>query len=398
MGPVIMIVGIVAMIVIHEGGHFIAAKVFGMKATEAFFGFGPRLWSVRRGETEYGVKAIPLGGYVRIIGMNPFEEVDTADEYRTYRFAPFWKKTVVVLAGIVSHFVVALILLWTVGTTWGVTVTDASGFAVRTTTVTAVVETTPDDFQTLPAVMDVPRDASPSPAVLAGIEPGDVIVALDNNSIETWEQFTEFVRANGDTEVAITVNRDGERVDLLAALATIDVPRIVDRKIVRDDTGNIITERIGFFGITTSAKREHVGPVRMIPVAFGQFWDAVVLSLKGLWQPIIGFPALVMSVLGGDDEILETVRPISPIGLVQLAGPLQTTLLLLAYVNIFVGVLNFVPLYPLDGGHFAAATYEKVTGRQPNMQKLLPVAAAVFLFLVTLALLGVYSDIFRPSR
>ncbi|MCJ7782214.1 MAG: site-2 protease family protein [Acidimicrobiia bacterium] len=398
MGPVIMIVGVVLMIVIHEGAHFVAAMSFGMKATEAFIGFGPKIWSTIRGETEYGVKAILLGGYVRIIGMNPFEEVDTADEYRTYRFAPFWKKAVVVLAGIVSHFVVALILLWIVGTAWGVIVVDASGFAVRTTIVTTVEGTTPDDFQTLPAVTDVPRDATASPALLAGMKQGDIIVAADDNPIETWEQFTAFVKANGDTEVAITVNRDGDRVVLFATLATIVVPRVVDGKIARDDDARFATERIGFFGIKTSAEREHVGPVRMIPVAFGQFWDSVVRSITGLWQLIIGFPALVVSLFGGKDEILKTVRPISPIGLVQLAGPLQTTLLLLAFVNIFVGVLNFVPMYPLDGGHFAVAAYEKITGREPNVQKLLPVAAAVFIFLVSLSLMGVYLDIFRPIQ
>jgi RIP metalloprotease RseP len=303
---------------------------------------------------------------------------------------------VVVLAGIVSHFVVALVLLWMVGTVWGVVVVDASGKAIRTTTVANVVESTPDDFQTLVAVTDVPRDASPSPAVVAGIEPGDVIVAADNTPIETWEQFTDFVRANGDAEVAVTVNRDGERVVLSATLATIGVARIVDGKIVRDDDGNIATERIGFFGITMTAEREHVGPVRMIPAAFGQFLQAVLRSLNGLWQLIFGFPALVMSMFGGSDEILETVRPVSPIGLVHLAGPLQTTLLALALVNIFVGVLNLVPLYPLDGGHLAVAAYEKITGREPNVERLLPVAAAVFIFLVTLGLMGVYLDIFRP--
>ncbi|VAV93592.1 Membrane-associated zinc metalloprotease, partial [hydrothermal vent metagenome] len=110
MGSLIVGVGILAMIVIHEGGHFLAAKAFGMKATEAFFGFGPKLWSIKRGETEYGVKAIPLGGYVRIIGMNPLEEVDPEEEHRTYRGKPFWQKSVVVLAGIGSHFVVAFVL------------------------------------------------------------------------------------------------------------------------------------------------------------------------------------------------------------------------------------------------------------------------------------------------
>ena len=105
MGALTILAGLVLMIVIHEGAHFVAAKAFDMKATEAFFGFGPRLWSTTRGETEYGIKAIPFGGYVRIIGMNPFEEVPVEDEGRTYRVAPFWQKAMVVLAGIFSHFV-----------------------------------------------------------------------------------------------------------------------------------------------------------------------------------------------------------------------------------------------------------------------------------------------------
>ncbi|VAW09012.1 Intramembrane protease RasP/YluC, implicated in cell division based on FtsL cleavage, partial [hydrothermal vent metagenome] len=151
MGPAIMIIGVILMIVIHEGGHFVAAKSFGMKATEAFFGFGPKIWSMKRGETEYGVKAIPFGGYVRIIGMNPFEEVDEEDEHRTYRAAPFWKKTVVVLAGILSHFVVAIILLWVVSTVWGVVAVDDTGTVERTTTIAAVSEIIPGTTESSPA-------------------------------------------------------------------------------------------------------------------------------------------------------------------------------------------------------------------------------------------------------
>ena len=117
-GPLVVIVGMLLMVVIHEAGHFITAKLFDMKATEAFFGFGPRLWSMTRGETEYGVKAIPLGGYVRIVGMNPFEEVAPEEEHRTYRYKPFWQKTIVVLAGIASHFVVAFLLFYVVSVVW----------------------------------------------------------------------------------------------------------------------------------------------------------------------------------------------------------------------------------------------------------------------------------------
>lgn len=380
-----MIAGIIAMIVIHEGGHFLAAKAFGMKSTEAFFGFGPKLWSLQRGETEYGIKAIPLGGYVRIIGMNPFEEIPTEDEVRTYRAAPFWKKAVVVLAGIFSHFVVALLLLWFVGTVWGVVVFDDDGSPIRTTTVAAVSELVPGTSET-------------TPAYESGIEASDVIVATNGTAVTSWEGFVDFASTHGGEAVVITVDRDGAAIDLSSTLVVIDRPIVVDGEYVLGTDGEPMTEEVGFFGVTPEAERESVGPIAMIGSAVSQFGEAVVMSVRGLWEMIIGFPKLILSLFGGDDEILDTVRPISPIGLVRIAGPLESTLLLLAMVNIFVGVLNFVPLYPLDGGHFSVAAYEKVTGRTPNIERMLPVAAAVFIFLVSLGLMGIYLDIFKPIQ
>ena len=385
MGPVVMIAGIIAMIVIHEGGHFLAAKWFGMKSTEAFFGFGPKLWSLQRGETEYGVKAIPLGGYVRIIGMNPFEEIPSEDEERTYRAAPFWKKAVVVLAGIFSHFVVALMLLWIVGTVWGVVVFDEDGSAKRTTTIAAVSEL-------------IPGTTEQSPASSAGVEPADVIVATNGMPVATWDDFADFASTHGGEDVVITVEREDSAVDLSATLALIDLPVVSDGKYVLGPDNEPITHEVGFFGVTPEAERESVGAFAMIPRAIGQLGEAMVMSVRGLWDMVIGFPKLVLSLFGGDDEILETVRPVSPIGLVRLAGPLESTLLLLAMVNIFVGVLNFVPLYPLDGGHFSVAAYQKVTGHTPNIERMLPVAAVVFIFIVSLGLMGIYLDIFKPIQ
>jgi membrane-associated protease RseP (regulator of RpoE activity) len=384
MGALIMIVGVILMIIIHEGGHFVAAKAFGMKATEAFFGFGPRLWSTTRGETEYGVKAIPLGGYVRIIGMNPFEEIDPSEEDRTYRVAPYWKKTVVVLAGIVSHFIVALVLLWLVGVVWGTIAFDDDGQVIRSTTIAAVSST-------------VPGTSTPSPAEQSGILAGDVLVSTDGMPVDRWEEFTAFARDNGGRLVVIGVDRNGEALDLPATLAIVERPVFDENgEPITDASGEPVVEEAGFFGVTPEALREDQGIIGMIPVAFSQFGEAAVASIRGLWELVIGFPELVASLFGGNDEILDTVRPISPIGLVQLAGPAESTLQLLALVNIFVGILNFVPLYPLDGGHFAVATYEKVTGRVPNVQKLVPVAAVVFIFLVSLGLMGVYLDIVKP--
>ncbi|MEZ5175885.1 MAG: site-2 protease family protein [Acidimicrobiia bacterium] len=384
MGPAIMIIGVVLMIVIHEGGHFVAAKSFGMKATEAFFGFGPKLWSTVRGETEYGVKAIPFGGYVRIIGMNPFEEIAPEEENRTYRVAPFWKKSVVVLAGIASHFIVAFLLLYILGVTVGVVVRDVNGLVVRTTTIAAVSETVPDG-------------STASPARLAGVLAGDVIVATDGQTVGDWEDFANFTASHGDETVVIRVDRDGTDIDLTARLAVVQRP-------VRDETGAVvvggdgqpITEQVGFFGVIAEAERQHPGVLGMVPHAATQVGEAAVQSARGLWEMVVSFPKLVMAMFGGDDEVLDTVRPVSPIGLVQIAGPVEATIELLALVNVFVGVLNFVPLYPLDGGHFAVAAYEKVSGRTPNIERLLPVAAVVFIFLVSLGLMGVYLDIFDP--
>ncbi len=381
-----MILGVILMIIIHEGGHFVAAKGFGMKATEAFFGFGPRIWSVRRGETEYGVKAIPFGGYVRIIGMNPFEEIAVEDEHRTYRAAPYWKKTVVVLAGIASHFIVAFALLWFVGVVWGTLATDDNGAVVRTTTIAAVSEL-------------VPGTDDPSPAALAGTRAGDTIRSADGRPVADWSDFTSYVSERPGEQVLVGVDRNGEAVLLTATLASVERAELDDDgNVITDSAGEPVTYEAGFYGVTPEALRESQGPIAMIPVAASQFGEAAVQSVRGLWEMVIGFPRLVASLFGGDDEILDTVRPISPIGLVQIAGPLESTLQLLALVNIFVGILNFVPLYPLDGGHFAVATYQKVTGREPNIERLLPVAAIVFLFLVSIGLAGVYLDIFRPIQ
>ena len=163
LSAVIVIVGIIAMVMIHEGGHFVAAKAVGMKATEFFFGFGPKLWSVQRGETEYGVKAIPLGGYVRVVGMNPYEEVHPEDEGRTYRERPFWAKSVVVLAGVASHFVVAFVLF--------LLVFSVVGISKLSTTIDEVSPTV---------------EGSTSPALIAGLRPGDEIIALDGLETPDW--------------------------------------------------------------------------------------------------------------------------------------------------------------------------------------------------------------------
>ena len=383
-GTAVMIIGIVAMIVVHEGAHFVAAKAFGMKATEAFFGFGPRLWSTTRGETEYGIKAIPLGGYVRIIGMNPFEEVAPEEEGRTYRNSVFWKKSVVVLAGVFSHFVMATILFAIVFLVWGEVATDEAGEPIPTLTLAEIAQTTPSG--------DV------SPSVVAGFQGGDVLTFYEGVPVASWDDFVDRVSVDGGATVLIGYDRAGQPGEVRTTLAFREKAVVVDGEVVTDEAGNVVYEEIGYFGAAPEIERVRPGVFGVVPAAFRGIAEAAEQSVYGLWRMVIGFPQLIMSVFGGDEEVLNEVRPISPIGLVRLAGPMESTLTMLALVNVFVGILNFIPLYPLDGGHFAVALYEKVRGRVPDIRKLTPIAAVVVVFLITVGLMGVYLDLFKPLQ
>jgi membrane-associated protease RseP (regulator of RpoE activity) len=421
MGGLLVIIGVLSMIVIHEGAHFVAAKYFDMKATEAFFGFGPTIWSTQRGETEYGVKAFPLGGYVRIVGMNPFEDVPPEDEQRTYRQKPFWQKAIVVLAGITSHFVVAFILFFAIGVGWGDDVLTPTVSAVS-----PVLITSPSAEDDIPAIQrgDVlvsingvaptswsalvsplgqdnevvlERDGEllgftttgavqPTPASLAGVQVGDVLVAIDDLPVADWDGFSDLAQERPGVETRVTVERNGQQVDLTARFAARQV----------DD------ESVGFFGVSPTVVREKYSVLGGLGYAGSQLGEATVASVQGLWQMVINVGDIIGAAFGADDSALEEVRPISIIGLAQLGNEegvgFDFTLGLVAWVNIFIGVLNVVPLYPLDGGHFAVALYEKVVGREADVRKLLPVAAAVFIFILLLGLLGIYFDIVNPLQ
>jgi len=354
---------------IHEGGHFLAAKALDMKVTEFFFGFGPRLWSIQRGETEYGIKAFPLGGYVRIIGMNPYEEIAPEDMGRTYREKPFWAKSVVVLAGVATHFVVAFIVLFFVVTTIGVNTGDP-------TTEVAAVSKTLTDSDTV------------SPAAAAGIQNGDVILEIDGIATPTWDGLVEVIAARPGQAVIVAIERDGSATEIPVTLAAID-----------DGAGGTR----GFLGVSPVSATERVGVIAGIADAGVGVMGAVDASWDGMWHLFTNLGDLVVATFEGDQQTIDDNRPLSVVGLGRLGADTQSiglsyTLELLALIFIFLALFNAIPIYPLDGGHFVVALYEKIRGREPDVRKLAPIAAVVVIFMILLGLFALYLDIARPLR
>ncbi|HSJ35328.1 MAG TPA: M50 family metallopeptidase [Acidimicrobiia bacterium] len=361
-GGLIGIIALLVFVTAHEAGHFIAAKATGMKATEFFFGFGPRLWSFRRGETEYGIKAIPAGGYVRIVGMNPFEEVAPEDVGRTYREKPFWKKAVVVLAGVGMNFFLAFVMF--LGIFFAVGVQDV-----------------------VPVVSEViPATAADG----AGLEAGDRIVALDGTDYEEWADISGILASRPGEEVTLTVLRDGERLELPVTVGSRPSP----------ETG----EMEGFLGVSATLTERAVGFFEGIGMAGEQVGAYVGVTFQVMGNIIQPESLLRLAgVFVGETDIPPEIRPVSPIGMANLGSQVETLgvanyVALLASINVILATFNVIPLLPLDGGHFAVALWQKVTGREPDVRRLVPVAVAVIGLFAFLTLAAVILDIVNPIQ
>jgi membrane-associated protease RseP (regulator of RpoE activity) len=363
-------VGILISVFLHEAGHFVTARMTGMKATQFFLGFGPRLWSFHRGETEYGVRALPLGAFVRIIGMNNMDEVPPADEARTYRQKSYPRRMLVISAGSLMHLLIAIVLLFGIYATRGELVEQAGAEI-------GVVE-------------------SGGPAQAAGIESGDVVLSIGGDVIDDPDDLGETVRSHepGDS-VVILVERDGEQQTVTAVLAA------------NTEQGSDLfgSARLGVSSRTAAEWEEMstgdaaVSSVTdLIPVT----WE----STKGIVQVLN--PVNIVNHLSGESEDL-TTRPTTVVGVTQVSGTVGETegfvgvLYLLAVLNVFVGVFNMFPLLPLDGGHAAVATYERFRERDgrryfADVSRLMPFAMGVIMVLLALFVSGLYLDITQPLR
>ncbi len=360
----VFVVGLLISVFLHEMGHFVTARRSGMKVTQFFMGFGPRLWSTQRGEVEYGIRALPLGAFVRIVGMNNLDECDPTDEPRAYRAQSYPKRMLVITAGSLMHGVIALVLFFGVYATSG-----------RYTETGDVLVTSPP--------------AANSPAQQSGVVLGDVIREIDGIVVSSRDQFIDQIvsKKPGQT-VTVIVDRSGERVSLNATLGN-----------------NPVDTSIAYFGVASwSLDYVRVNPVKAIGYASQDLVVTAGRSVAGVFV-VLNPVNIVNSVI--DDKADPATRPGTVVGASQLGGEigrqdgLKGVLLLLASVNIFVGVFNLFPLLPFDGGHAAIATYERFRSRRgktyrADVGKMVPVATMVVGLLALLLIVGFYLDLTQP--
>ena len=360
----VFVVGLIVSVFLHEVGHFVTARRTGMKVTQFFMGMGPRIWSTQRNGVEYGVRALPIGAYVRIIGMNNMDECDPVDEPVAYRSKSYPRKLLVVSAGSLMHMVIAFTLLF------GVFVTAGRY----------------DETGRVRVVFDA---AENSPAQRAGIQRGDVIVSVAGQSVRTRYDFiVQVVDRNAGDVVDVVYERDG-----------------VQRTVPVELAANPSNPDIGYMGLAT----ESTGYVRQSPIAaashgFVDLGHTIVDSVSGVF--VVLNPRNIVRNVTADNPDPAT-RPTTVIGATQFGGDvgesegLKGILMMLAFVNVFFGVFNMLPLLPFDGGHVAIATYERIRSRgnrryQADASKMVPVAVAVTVLMLALFLAGSYLDIAKP--
>ena len=373
-GILAFVVALLLSVMVHEFGHFITARKFGMKVSEFFLGFGTRIWSTQRGETEFGVKAIPAGGYCRIQGMDPDEEMEPGQEHRSFYKASSARKLVVLGAGSFNHFLLGFLLLFTL----------LAGVGVNTLTST------------------IASVAPNSAAEKAGFQKGDVVVSIQGKEVTDWIKDVDVIRNSNGRELSFVVNRDGERVSLVATPVLTKISESESRYLV---------------GLINEVGTKRINPVTSFTSATSLTWEMTVSSAKALIALPSKLPALWGQTSGGEERdpngLVGVVGVSRVSGEVAASGDLTWTqrigtfILIVASLNIFVGLFNLLPILPLDGGHMAIAIadeirafFARLRGRpRPagiDVKVLTPITMVVFILLAAMTVLLLIADIFNP--
>jgi membrane-associated protease RseP (regulator of RpoE activity) len=412
LGVLVFALGILVSVCLHEAGHLVTAKSFGMKATQYFAGFGPTLWSFRRGETEYGLKAIPAGGFVKILGMTPLEDkLAPADEHRAFWRQPVWQRTIVLVAGSATHFLLAGLIFFAMAFTTGLPNPSVLRFDAAeappvigqlSTCVVPGYDLTADGRDFRPCTAEDPV----GPARAAGLKSGDRLVSIGGTPTATYGDVVETVRASPPGPTEIVYERDGRRGTVTADLVATQRPP------TGEPEGELETVSAIGVSVDVPSPTLHYSPVAAVPASI---WY-VGQTVDQTFDAIARFPSKIpklLDAIGGQERDPET--PISVVGASRIGGEAAELglpiifLALLGGLNVFIGVFNLFPLLPLDGGHVAIIWFEKLRSwwaarrgmpdpGRVDYNKLLPVTYVVLLLFGGLTLLTLTADIVNPIR
>jgi len=436
-GVLVVAVGVALSIALHELGHLTPAKRFGVKCTQYMVGFGPTLWSFRRGETEYGIKAIPLGGYVRMVGMFPpagdgkvradttgrlslmveqarhqsAEESADVPKDRLFYSKPVYQRLIIMLGGPTMNLVIAALLLTGIQLFYGA--------PEQSTTLSSVSQCV------LPAEAPADRTCAktdpPAPAAAAGLQPGDKIVSYAGRPIAQWKDVQTAIRASAGTATTVVVERAGKPITLQVTPVAADRPVIT-----KDDTaatnadGSIRMERVGFLGVTPTTAFERQS-ITTVPGVLGTYLQRTAGVIFRIPEKMVG---VAKAAFGSGER--DPNGPVSIVGVGRFAGEIGSAqgtadapfgfseklvgwLSLIMSLNLALFVFNLIPLLPLDGGHVAGALWEGIRRQFAKLRSRpdpgpvdvargLPIAYGVASLLIGMSVLLIYADIVRPIR
>lgn len=396
-GIVLFALAILISVALHECGHMWVARRTGMKVRRYFVGFGPTLWSTRRGETEYGVKAVPLGGFCDIAGMTPVEELDPDERDRAMYKQATWKRVAVLFAGPGMNLAICLVLIYAIALVWGLPNLHPPTRAVIGETGCVAQEVSQGKLE---------QCTGPGPAALAGIRSGDVVVKVGDTPVSSFDEMAAAVRKSHGS-VPIVVERDGT-----AIVTYVDIES-TQCWIPNGQGGELQPATVGAIGVGAA----RVGPVRYgvfsaMPATFAVTGDLTVEVGKALAALPTKVGALVRAIGGGQRD---PQTPISVVGASIIGGDTVDHGLwvafwfFLAQLNLILAAINLLPLLPFDGGHIAVAVFErirnmvrsargKVAAAPVNYLKLLPATYVVLVLVVGYMLLTVTADLVNPIR